>query len=194
MGNVRIDEYGIVSASGIVNPNKLLLFPKAYDPTAYNAYQINMDTNMVANKTYTIQFWNVNVSHTGKTVSGLGISVYWGGGNISLVNMLGTAYFTHGHADHLTATFTITSSQASGSGASNAWLCIYNSIPNADGTRSLTIEKWKLEEGSVPTPWIPNTSDAIYVDNNQGFIEHITNDRSRINQEGYVQSNNFIEW
>jgi len=194
MGNVRIDEYGIVSASGIVNPNKLLLVPRAYDPTTYNAYQINMDTNMVANKTYTIQFWNVNISHTGKTASTIGVSVYWGGGSVSLVHMLGTSYITNGHADHIYATFTITSSQASGSGASNAWLNIYNSTPWVSGTLSLTIEKWKLEEGSVPTPWIPNTSDTIYVDNNQGFIEHITNDRSRINQEGYVQSNNFIEW
>lgn len=147
-------------------PNLLNGVPKFYGRTGYNPYQLDIINNLEVGKTYTVQFWNVDVSHTGKTASNLGISVYWGGGTINLIHFRGTDFFTNGHADHLTGTFTITSDQAGKTGATNAWLNIYNSVPSADGTKSLTIGNWKLEENSVPTPWSP------YADDTNGNIEY----------------------
>jgi hypothetical protein len=66
-----------------------------------------------------------------------------------------------GHADYLEITFTATAN-GSASDAENAWLNIYNSVPNVSGTMSLTIGHWKLEEGEKATPWCPASTDAEY--------------------------------
>lgn len=155
---------GLLDNLEIGGTNLLRQYPKNYSSSSYNAYQLFLTENLVANQTYTIQFWNVNVSHTGKTISNLGLSVYWGGGNINLVTMNGADYFNNeGHADYLTATFTVTNSQAQDTthGASNLWLNIYNSVPSTDGTMSMSIEKWKLERGNIATDWSAAPGDAL---------------------------------
>ena len=149
-----------VGAIEIGGRNLLKSDPKEYAPSAYCAYQIYLTENLQAGQTYTIQFWDVNVAHSGKTAANLGISVYWGGGNIVLRTWNGTSYFTNGHADYLTATFTVSSAQASGQGAQNPWLHIYNSVPSATGTMSMSIGKWKLENCNKATDWTPAPEDV----------------------------------
>jgi len=139
--------------------NLLRSTPKSITPTTYLACQLNMTENLVSGQTYTLQLWDVNVSHSNKTADQLGVAFYWGGGSIKLGTWTGTSYFTDGHADHLTKTFTITSSQASDTGATNAWLNLYNSYPQASGTMNLSIGKWKLEKGSTATAWTPSALD-----------------------------------
>ena len=82
-----------------------------------------------------------------------------------MVGWAGSTYFTAGtnnyHADHLVGTFTVTPAWASGNGATNAWLNIYNSVPNASGTRSMSIGKWKLERGHKATDWSPCYADLF---------------------------------
>ena len=140
--------------------------PKTYAPTSYNAYQLNLTENMVAGQTYTLQFWDVNVSHTGKTDSTLGLAVYWGGGSVQVFPYTTwNGVLTNGHIDYLEQTFTITSSQASGSDATNAWLNIYNSVPSASGTMNMSIGAWRLVKGSVaPKNWEPQNSTLTLVD------------------------------
>ena len=191
--SVNITRQGIVSTTGEnINPNLFKTTPKSANTTTYNAYQINMTENLVAGQTYTIQFWNVDVSHTGKTEAQLGVYFYWGGGMVLLGSWSGTASFTNGHADYLVKTFTPSSSQASGSGATNAWLDIYNSVPNKSGTLNMHIGYWKLEKGSVGTPWIPASTDDIYIGNTCGFTELDRNIVSIGN--GYITASEFIEW
>lgn len=140
--------------------NLLFETPKSYNSSLYNSYQLNLIENLKANQTYTIQLWDVTVSHTGKANNELGLGIYWGGGNVQLAPMVGPEYFTNGHADHLIYTFTPTSEQANHANASNAWLNIYNSPPGASGTRSMSIGKWKLEYGDTPTDWTPSLEDV----------------------------------
>lgn len=162
--------------------NLLLTTPRKATTTEYQAYQINMSKNLEEGKTYTIQMWDVNVSHTGKTAENLGVSFWWGGGNILIDKWHGTNYFINGHADYLSKTFTITSTQASGTGAANSYLCIYNSYSNASGTKSLTIGKWKLEESSIATPWSPAPSDTLA--DTMGLNSNIEYDTSGFNNNG----------
>ena len=165
----------------------------SYTPTDYCGYQISFTENLVANQTYTLQLWDVDVSHSGKTEANLGLDFYWGGGSVNLKQMHGTSYFTNGHADYLVTTITPTSSNASGSGATNLWFNVYNSVGSASGTKNMSIGRWKLEKGSVPTPWCPSTSDDIYTGNSVGFSED-DHTPPRIGKAGYVQATEFIEW
>ena len=58
------------------------------------------------------------------------------------------------------------------------------------GNSEIHICGMKLEEGKVPTLWIPNINDDIYV-GSSGFIEN--NDICKIQKQGYIQSPEFIE-
>ena len=190
---VNITKQGIWTADGNETKENLLkLIPKSYSSSAYGAYQFNMIKNLEANKTYTIQFWNVDVAHSAKSVADLGIDVYWGGGNLRMKYWHGTSYFTNGHADYLVGTFTVTSTQATGTGSANLWLNIYNSVGNANGTRSMHIDRWKLEEGSKPTPWLPATSDSIYISSTTPFVETDKDNKLYIGQD-YIDANQFYE-
>lgn len=184
--SANIIKAGIIKASGSgINPNMLRFAPRSYNTASYNAYQFNMSTNMTVGQKYTIQLWNVNVSHTGKTSAQLGVNVYWGGG----MNSECSWSVPTGHADYLVATFTAQNG-GSASDSNNLWLNIYNSVPNADGTRTMSIGKWKLEAGSVATSYIINTND--YSNIQEGFVEAGTIPNVKIFSDS-ISASSFIE-
>lgn len=62
----------------------------------------------------------------------------------------------------------------------------------ANTSQSIWVADIKLEEGSVPTPWIPNSGDSSFTSNNQGLIE---NDGSGFKiYDDYIQATNIIEY
>lgn len=146
----QILKTGIVRASGsTVNPNLLMAVPRSYNSASYNAYQFNLNENLVAGNVYTLQYWDANVSHTGKTAEQLSIATYWGGG----MNVQAEFKIPTGHADHLIKTFTA-HKNAQASDGNNPYFNIYNSPGDTSGTRSMSIGKWKLEKGSIATPYV----------------------------------------
>ena len=156
------------------NENLLLDTPKSHSPTAYNAYQFDMKENLVAGQTYTIQLWDVTVEHSAKTAAQMNLCVYWGGGSVRLYNFNGASVFTtltdhYAYSPYLCATITPTEANASGSGATNAWLNIYNSVSNADGTRNMKIGAWKLEEGAAATQWVSSDADMTKIQDSSGY-------------------------
>ena len=151
------------------NSNLLYTMPKSFSAAGYNAYQFTMTENLVADQTYTLQLWDVDVYHSAKTTAQTGVWVYWGGGSVHLFNWTGPTYFTQEgtnnyHADYLVKTFTVTSAQASGSGAANSWLNIYNSVGYVEGTLNMHIGAWKLEKGSTATSWEDSIDNNIVYD------------------------------
>lgn len=190
--SVSFKKTSVIDTSGVlVNNNLLPSTPKSTSPTSYCAYQLNLSENLQANQAYTMQLWDIDVSHSEKSEANLGIWVYWGGGSISLFNWKGTSNFTNGHADYLVYTFTPTEANANHSNASNAWLNIYNSVGYVAGTMNMSIGRWKLEKGSVATPYVLNINDWGYFPTTHGFVEQgnimsIYEDR--------VQAKEFIEW
>lgn len=165
MATPNLNKQGVwtVTNDGSLSENLFITIPQAYNPTSYIAYKIGLSELLQEGQTYTIQFWDVDVSHTGKTADNLGIDAYWGGGSLRMKYWHGTNYFTNGHADYLVGTFTVTNAQATHSNASNLYFNIYNSVLNADGTRDMSIGRWKLEKGDKATLWTPNPSDADYI-------------------------------
>lgn len=183
--------------NGLGGKNLLYKKPKTISSTSYCAYQLDLTENLAAGETYTLQLWDVNVSHSAKTEAQTGVWVYWGGGSVQLFSWAGPTYFSNGHADYLEKTFTVTSANANGSGATNLWLNIYNSVPSVTGTMNMSIGKWKLEKGSVGTPYslspIDDKSNNIIYDssgyNNNGEIIGTLNISS--NSPKYLASTGF---
>ncbi len=183
---------GIVSASGEdVKENILKYTPRSISQTSYCGYQANMTQNLSAGQTYTVQLWDVDVSHSGKDEANVGIWIYWGGGSVNLCAWAGPSNFTNGHADYLYKTFTVSSTQASGSGATNSYLNFYNSVGYVAGTMYMKIGRWKLEVGSIPTPWCLSPQDTPYIGSNHGFIE--SGNMMSI-YENYINTKEFIEY
>lgn len=143
--------------------NMFLTDSKSYSPTLYWAYDINLTELPVSEETYTVQLWDVDVYHSGKTADDTGVDIYWGGSSLRLMWWHGTEFFTyvddpdnpHYHADYLEKTITITQTQADHADAKNKVFRVYNSVMNVDGTRYLSIGKWKMEHGNKPTYWSP---------------------------------------
>lgn len=165
--------------------NLLKNIPSAHNATAYNAYDIPLIEPLQDGVTYTLQLWGINVSHSGKTETTLGVFPYYCGGNVRFGGWTGTTYFTNGHADHLWITFTpyisgttITEggnnlanptnalAHSSVTNATTKFIRLYNSVPTATGTRNLTVEKWKLEKGHKATDWSPCWTDIFTYANN----------------------------
>ena len=153
-------------------PNLLSGTPTTKAETSYLAYQIPLTQNLEAEKTYTLQLWDVNISNTGKTEDQLGIGVYWGGANIRLYRWYGDS-----HTNYLTITFTVTTEASAHADAVNSFLRFYNSPTNvSSATKYMSIGRWKLEESDTPTPWCPNVNDTIY--NSMGYNTNIEYDVS----------------
>ena len=141
-----------------VGENLFRTTPSTYTPADYRSYTVNLTENLVKGDTYTFQAWDVDVSHTGKTESQIGFGLWWGGSSVMLFSISGTSYFTDGHADYICETFTAPNSTHANT--ENAWIAFYNSPTNKDGTRSMSIGKWKLEKGSIPTGYIESDLDT----------------------------------
>lgn len=138
--------------------------PKALNNTGYNAYDLLLSEPLVAETTYTLYLFDVDVSHTGKTTDALGVWVYYNGGNICLGGWKGETYFKGGHANRLRLTFTPHASAvatntggnvAGGSNLSHStasvtppFIRLYNSVPSASGDMNMTVGSWHMFVGS----------------------------------------------
>jgi len=143
--------------------NYLRVSPKSYTPGNYNAYDLVLTEPLIAGQSYTLQLWDVDVSHTGKTAAQTGINIYYCGGSVTFGGWTGTNHFTDGHADHLSFTFTPTEANVGHSNVTSAaikFIRLYNSVPAADGTRFMSIGKWKLEKGNRGSDWTPAPEDG----------------------------------
>lgn len=184
--SVSFKKTGNIIADGNPNFNLMLNTPGSYSPNLYGPYKINLSENLVKGATYTVQFWNVNISNTSKTADTIGFNLYWGGGNIKIASFVGTDYITNGHADYIVGTFTTQTS--SHSTMNNPWIMIYHTSPN-EGTKNMYIERWKLEKGSIPTVYTMGEDISV---GNSGFVEY--DDITKIQKNGFIQSIEFNEY
>lgn len=144
--------------------NLMLSSPVSYSPTAYSVYNIKLTEDLLADQTYTLQLWDVDVVNSAVTADQLGIAIYYCGGSVGIGSWIGTDYFTDGHADYLCLTFTLTTAKVTHSNVVNAaykFIRLYNSkVNDTNATRNMSIGKWKLEKGNKGTDWTPAPEDV----------------------------------
>ncbi len=130
--------------------NLLKNIPKSQNTTGYNFLQLNLTENLVAGETYILQLWDVVLDSNSS-----GIMVYWGGGSVNLTSSGKKP--TDGYISWI---LTPTAANASGSGATNLWLNLYN-FTSGDTGQSCTVGKWNLEKGHKATDWSPCWADIF---------------------------------
>lgn len=144
--------YSIVDRYSKWGGNNLLKnIPKSQSTTSYNFLQLNLTENLVAGETYILQLWDVVLDSNSS-----GIYIYWGGGSVQIGSGKKP---TNGY---VTWTLTPTSANASGSGATNSWLNLYN-FTSGHSEQSCTVGKWKLEKGHKATDWSPCWEDIFTI-------------------------------
>ena len=146
-----------------IGGRNLMLTPAvSYIPAGYAVYDIKLSEDLLADQTYTLQLWDVDIINSAATEEELGIIVYYCGGLDGIGSWKGTNYFTDGHADYLSLTFTLTTEKITHSDVINAsykFIRLYNRISTA-GTKNMSVGRWKLEKGNRGTDWSPAPEDV----------------------------------
>ena len=107
---------------------------------------------------------------------------------------MGYLYIDHNGLCSLTFTMTYSTQTAITVGSETVYLCFMDDGPRtiASGQGAITLTNFKIEEGSVPTPWVPSDTDPNYVGSSFGFSE--ASGTPSIGKAEYVQATEFIEW
>lgn len=205
--SVNISQQGIASASGQVNPNLVPnqgLFTKEnpyiltttsndgyrwlsgsnfeVKPSTTYMYSVYCDGELAsahtgAQGTFSMWLYLCNDGNASKSASGsYDSAVNFNSGNYSHVQ-IGNRHIWK---------YTTTASQR------------YMSIRlNNYGTGGVTHKYWgfKIEEGTVATPWIPNVNDTNYVGDICGFTESLSLTSEQVSiGENCITATEFIEW
>ena len=78
-------------------------------------------------------------------------------------------------------------------GDETVYRCFMDDITRniASGQGAITLTNFKIEQGSVPTPWVPASTDPIYVADHSSMFE--IDDLCKIHKNGNIQAYQFIE-
>lgn len=190
---VNISKQGIISASGNVNPN---LLPNTsivekqctYPSSSYKDWYIEYTIEPATGSIYILSFWAKS------TVSGDIISSYFYSPNTttSSVSSQGvTRTRVDGYMDFTLSTewefywVIYTQSETTVKKRIICPRCF------SSGTGTVSIRNVKLEEGSIPTPWIAAETDTNFVGAKCGFTEYGISP-TKIHKE-CVEATEFIE-
>lgn len=100
---------------------------------------------------------------------------------------MGVLQLNHNGLCSLTFTMTYgTQTTATGANGETVYICFMDDISRslASGQGAITLSNFKLEEGSIATPWIPNSADALY--SSMGLNNNIEYDVSGYQNNGTI--------
>lgn len=146
---IKVEDISIGSLGGSIGGANLALQTiKAGYASSYCFLRIPLTQQLQVGKTYTFQAWGVSVDSGSN-----GIRVYVGGGSIAL-----TPELLPDANGYICYTFTFTNTGDTGK---NPWLNIYNPPSDSREGQLAKIERWKLEEGDVPTAFVSAADDSF---------------------------------
>lgn len=197
----NISKQGIVSSTGTVNPN---IIPGTsgkeikynYPSSGYSDY-FSKKTSIIPSETkYTLSFYAkstvagdkirahyYNPNTTTQGVSSQGVTSTASDGNIDFtLTTEWKLYWVTYTQSTTSATKTIIFPRMFSQERSEA----------AKGTGTVSIKMLKFEEGSVPTPWVPNSTDPKYCGQNSSLFE--SEEDCKILKPGCIKSSEFIEF
>lgn len=206
----NISKHGIVTATGFANPNLLsryvspgqgapgstaaggktsyygdygIIIPAAESADTY--FRLFLKEKLVQNEQYTISC----------QVNGLLSGSYYNfplfaQGNTSM----GLLQLNHNGLCCMTFTMTYGTQTADTIGNETVYRCFMDDASRtiASGQGAITVTNFKIEQGSIPTPWVPASTDPLYVSDRSSMFE--IDDICKIHKNGNIQSYEFIEF
>lgn len=207
----NISKRGIVTATSRANPNLLSRYavPGQNGPTNtstsgrtsyYGDYGIIIPCQESKDTYFRIFLKEMLVQNTEYTIScyasGVLDGTYY---NFPLFKQdngnMGLLQINHNGLCCMTFTMTWTGTQtAISAGSETVYVCFMDDITRniASGQGAIALTNFKIEEGSVPTPWVPASTDPLYVADHSSMFE--IDDICKIHKNGNIQSSEFIEF
>lgn len=192
---------GIVQGNGTPNPNLLPSTSSkevnySYPSSSYTDYY-NQKTIIIPTGTkYTLSFWAKS------TVSGDGIRAHFYNPNTTtgaVTSQGKTSSAVDGQIDFTLSSqwdfYWVTWTQTAANVTKSVifprmFSQAMSGYDTAKGTGIISVKMVKLEEGTVPTAWLPGSTDS-YTFTNSGFNE--IDNKCKIQKKGYIESNELIE-
>lgn len=185
---MNISKNGIITATGSPNDNLLgntnFTFIQNTDGTSYQNFTIPDLSKLQAGITLTVSI-NIELYNV-KTLSRIGAEpAFRDSSNTKQYIGVWTSVITN-RKERISATKQLSINAI---GIIQQGVYIQGATFNEGGY--IKLSNPKLEIGNIATSWTPNSMDILYVGNTNGFIE--IEGKSRIQQNGFIETNNYIE-
>ena len=190
----NISKTGVVLSNGMVNPN---IIPRTSDKAVSYTYPSSSYSDKFAVTTtvipsasqYTLSFYAKS------TVNGDKVRAHWYSPNTTTRCESSQGVVTTNSDGNIDITLTtewkfywIIYTQSSTTAVKHM---IFPRMWSGNGSGTVSVRMVKLEEGTVPTPWIQNSNDANFNSGVSSMFE--IDDICKIHKNGNIQASEFIE-
>lgn len=191
----NISKHGVVTATGFANPN---IIPNTssseaqytYPETSYSDKYVKKTIIVPSGSQYTLSFYAKS------TVNGDKIRAHYYSPNTTthaVTSQGATSTYSDGHINFTLSTewayYWVTYTQSETTATKTV---IFPRLVSGQGSGTISVKKVKFEEGSIPTPWVPASTDPLYVSDRSSMFE--IDDICKIHKNGNIQSYEFIEF
>lgn len=190
----NISKKGVVTATGVANPNiiagtSVSAVNYTYPESSYQDKFVQTTKIVPSASQYTLSFYAKS------TVNGDSIRAHYYSPNTTTraeTNQGAVSTISDGQID-----FTLSTEWAlywvvyTQSETTSAKRVIFPRMLSTRGTGTVSVKMVKFEEGSVPTPWLPNSTDPKFGGRDSSLFE--IDDICRIHKNGNIQAYEFIE-
>ena len=205
----NVSKQGVVTATSRANPNLLSRYvvPGQNSPTIttasgrtryYGNYGIIIPCQESADTYFRVFLTERLVQGTVYTIScyasGVVSGTYYSFPPFSQTSGLNQLRIDHNGLCCVTFTMSNANQPTYTVGDETVYRCFMDDITRniASGQGAITLTNFKIEQGSVPTPWVPASTDPIYVADHSNMFE--IDDICKIHKNGNIQASEFIEF
>ena len=190
----NVSKQGVITATSYANPNLLPSTSQnevqyTYPESSYSDKFSKRTIDVVSGSQYILSFFAKS------TVAGDKVRAHFYNPNTttrSETSQGSTATVADGQIDFTLSTeWTFYWVKYTQSETTSSKIIIFPRMISGRGTGTVSVKCVKLEEGTVPTPWVPASTDPIYVADHSSMFE--IDDICKIHKNGNIQAREFIE-